>query len=33
MSDRTIILKDGRISGEFTREQNLTETMLIDYMV
>ena len=33
MSDRTIILKDGRISGEFVREQNLTETMLIDYMV
>lgn len=33
MSDRTIILKDGRISGEFRREECLTETMLIDYMV
>lgn len=33
MSDRTIILKNGKISGEFEREQNLTETMLIDYMV
>lgn len=33
MSDRTIILKDGQISGEFTREDKLTETLLIDYMV
>ncbi len=33
MSDRTIILKDGRISGEFRREEKLTETLLIDYMV
>ncbi|PWJ75118.1 sugar ABC transporter ATP-binding protein [Murimonas intestini] len=33
MSDRTIILKDGRISGEFKREDGLTETLLIDYMV
>ncbi|MBQ9065075.1 MAG: sugar ABC transporter ATP-binding protein [Blautia sp.] len=33
MSDRVIILKEGKISGEFTREQQLTELMLIDYMV
>jgi len=33
MSDRVIILKDGKISGEFRREEQLTETKLIDYMV
>jgi ribose transport system ATP-binding protein len=33
MSDRVIILKDGRISGEFKREEELSELMLIDYMV
>ncbi|MBQ7370530.1 MAG: sugar ABC transporter ATP-binding protein [Blautia sp.] len=33
MSDRVIILKEGKISGEFKREQQLTELMLIDYMV
>ncbi len=33
MSDRVIILKDGRISGEFRREDNPTESLLIDYMV
>ena len=33
MSDRTIILKDGKISGEFVREEEITETKLIDYMV
>ncbi len=33
MSDRVIILKEGRISGEFKREQELTELFLIDYMV
>jgi ribose transport system ATP-binding protein len=33
MSDRVIILKEGKLSGEFKREENLTETMLIEYMV
>lgn len=33
MSDRIIILKDGKVSGEFKREENLTETVLINYMV
>jgi ribose transport system ATP-binding protein len=33
MSDRVIILKEGKISGEFRREEQLTETGLIDYMV
>lgn len=33
MSDRVIVLKDGRMSGEFHRDQNLTEHTLIHYMV
>lgn len=33
MSDRTIIVKDGRISGEFVREECLTEVGLIEYMI
>ena len=33
MSDRVIILKEGRQSGEFTREDKITELMLIDCMV
>lgn len=33
MSDRVVILKEGEISGIFKREQQLTETYLIDYMV
>ncbi|MDD3338531.1 MAG: sugar ABC transporter ATP-binding protein [Lachnospiraceae bacterium] len=33
MSDRVIILKEGRISGEFKREEGVTELVLIDYMV
>lgn len=33
MSDRVIILKDGRVSGEFKREEKLTENLLIEYMV
>lgn len=33
MSDRVIILKEGRINGEFKREDGITEMMLIDYMV
>lgn len=33
MIDRLIILKEGRINGEFKREEGLTETKLIDYMV
>ncbi len=33
MSDRVIILKEGCISGEFKRENHLSELLLIDYMV
>lgn len=33
MSDRIIILKEGQISGEFKREEKMTEHLLIDYMV
>lgn len=33
MSDRVIILKEGKISGQFLREEHMTEVMLIDYMV
>jgi ribose transport system ATP-binding protein len=33
MSDRVIILKEGRVSGEFVREDKVTELMLIDCMV
>lgn len=33
MSDRVIILKSGKINGEFKRERQLTEAMLINYMV
>ncbi|MGL6198354.1 MAG: sugar ABC transporter ATP-binding protein [Lachnospiraceae bacterium] len=33
MSDRVIILREGQISGQFKREDNVTEHLLIDYMV
>jgi len=33
MSDRIIILKDGRIKGEFSREEKVTECKLVDYMI
>lgn len=33
MSDRIIILKDGQISGEFSRDEKLTEQKLINYMI
>jgi len=33
MSDRIIVLKDGEISGEFLRDEGLSETKLINYMV
>ncbi|MFT3985566.1 MAG: sugar ABC transporter ATP-binding protein [Lachnospiraceae bacterium] len=33
MSDRIIVLKNGEISGEFLRNEDLSETTLIDYMV
>ncbi len=33
MSDRVLILKNGKISGEFMREENPTESVLIEYMV
>lgn len=33
MSDRTIILKDGKITGEFKRDEMLTEDKLIEYII
>ncbi|WP_099468215.1 sugar ABC transporter ATP-binding protein [Konateibacter massiliensis] len=33
MSDRLLILKDGKASGEFSRIQDLNETMLIEVMI
>jgi ribose transport system ATP-binding protein len=33
MSDRIIILKDGRINGEFLRKPDLNEANLIEYMI
>ncbi|GJM79828.1 ribose import ATP-binding protein RbsA [Paenibacillus sp. HMSSN-139] len=33
MSDRILIMKDGKINKEFRREENLSESMLIDYMI
>jgi ribose transport system ATP-binding protein len=33
MSDRIIILKDGKVNGEFLRKPNLSETDLIEYMI
>lgn len=33
MSDRMIIMKEGRITGEVTRSEEVTDTKLIEYMV
>ena len=33
MSDRMIIMKDGVITGEIPRNENITDTQLIEYMV
>ncbi|MBU9726197.1 sugar ABC transporter ATP-binding protein [Diplocloster modestus] len=33
MSDRMIIMKEGRITGEVTRSKEVTDTKLIEYMV
>ncbi len=33
MSDRMLILKDGRITGEFRRDEKVTDSTLIDYMI
>ncbi len=33
MSDRLLILKDGRISGTFDRSRDLTDSTVIDYMI
>ena len=33
MSDRLLIIKDGVISGEFERSPEVTESLLINYMV
>ena len=33
MSDRILIMKEGKINGEFLREEELNERKLIEYMV
>ena len=33
MADRIIIIKDGRITGEFSRDEELTESKLIEYII
>ena len=33
MSDRIIIMKDGRVNGEFERGSDITEHLLIEYMI
>lgn len=33
MSDRILIMKDGELTGEFTRSQQLTEQMIIEKMI
>ncbi len=33
MSDRILILKNGKITGEFLREERVTDVALIDYMI
>ena len=33
MSDRICIFKDGRISKEFERSPELSDAMIIDYMI
>ncbi|MDN4068207.1 sugar ABC transporter ATP-binding protein [Paenibacillus sp. FSL R5-0407] len=33
MSDRILVMKDGRIQKEFLRDDQLNESMLIDYMI
>ena len=33
MSDRLLIIKDGRVSGEFFRKDGFDERVLVDYMI
>lgn len=33
MSDRIVVIKDGQLSGEFKREERLTESKLIEYII
>lgn len=33
MSDRILMMKDGRICKEFSRAENLSEAMLIEHMI
>ena len=33
MSDRLVIMKDGRKTAEFTRSQELNDSMVISYMI
>jgi ribose transport system ATP-binding protein len=33
MSDRLIIMKDGRITKEFTRSESLSDADVINYMI
>ena len=33
MADRVLIMRDGRITGEFSRSEGLTETKIIEKMI
>ena len=33
MSDRILIMKDGQITKEFARSQDLTQEQIIEYMI
>lgn len=33
MSDRVVIIKDGKITGQFKRDEGLTEKKLIEYII
>ena len=33
MSDRILIMKDGQITKEFTRDKDLTQEQIIEYMI
>jgi len=33
MSDRVLVMKDGKINGELFREDGITENAVLDYMI
>ena len=33
MSDRLLIMKDGKVTKEFVRDENLTDSAVIEYMI